>query len=98
MEILRLRLGLASYKLRTGQTSVPLDDLQARPLPLTGTAAAAAARSSSTSSSPAATVENTPSNSQESVDARQDLGNSQDDDCAEDVVVATPPTAAGAEL
>jgi hypothetical protein len=32
-EILRLRLGLASYKLRTGQTSVPLDDLQLKPLP-----------------------------------------------------------------
>ncbi|KAH8895175.1 hypothetical protein GQ53DRAFT_839515 [Thozetella sp. PMI_491] len=32
-EILRLRLGLASYKLRTGQTDVPLDQLQMRPLP-----------------------------------------------------------------
>lgn len=32
-EILRLRLGLASYKLRTGQTAVPLADLQPRPLP-----------------------------------------------------------------
>ncbi|KEY64842.1 hypothetical protein S7711_08850 [Stachybotrys chartarum IBT 7711] len=32
-EILRLRLGLASYKLRTGQTTVPLADLQVRPLP-----------------------------------------------------------------
>jgi hypothetical protein len=32
-EILRLRLGLASYKLRTGQTSVPLADLQLKPLP-----------------------------------------------------------------
>ncbi|KAG5927125.1 hypothetical protein E4U42_002574 [Claviceps africana] len=32
-EILRLRLGLASYKLRTGQTGVPLADLQRRPLP-----------------------------------------------------------------
>ncbi|KAM4057117.1 whi5 like domain-containing protein [Hirsutella rhossiliensis] len=33
VEILRLRLGLASYKLRTGQTTVPLADLQPRPLP-----------------------------------------------------------------
>ncbi|KAG6068256.1 hypothetical protein E4U32_001331 [Claviceps aff. humidiphila group G2b] len=32
-EILRLRLGLASYKLRTGQTNVPLADLQHKPLP-----------------------------------------------------------------
>ncbi|KAG6006662.1 hypothetical protein E4U21_006807 [Claviceps maximensis] len=32
-EILRLRLGLASYKLRTGQTGVPLADLQQKPLP-----------------------------------------------------------------
>ncbi|KAL6866931.1 hypothetical protein J3F83DRAFT_94989 [Trichoderma novae-zelandiae] len=32
-EILRLRLGLAGYKLRTGQTSVPLSQLQRRPLP-----------------------------------------------------------------
>ncbi|QPH02296.1 hypothetical protein C2857_006505 [Epichloe festucae Fl1] len=32
-EILRLRLGLASYKLRTGQTGVPLADLQHKPLP-----------------------------------------------------------------
>ncbi|KAG5985876.1 hypothetical protein E4U54_005749 [Claviceps lovelessii] len=32
-EILRLRLGLACYKLRTGQTGVPLADLQRKPLP-----------------------------------------------------------------
>jgi hypothetical protein len=32
-QILRLRLGLASYKVRTGQTSVPLADLQMKPLP-----------------------------------------------------------------
>ncbi|KAK5989939.1 hypothetical protein PT974_08202 [Cladobotryum mycophilum] len=32
-EILRLRLGLASYKLRTGQTSIPLSQLQPKPLP-----------------------------------------------------------------
>ncbi|OAQ70089.1 whi5 like domain-containing protein [Pochonia chlamydosporia 170] len=32
-EILRLRLGLASYKVRTGQTTVPLADLQRKPLP-----------------------------------------------------------------
>ncbi|KAG8424429.1 hypothetical protein J3458_001221 [Metarhizium acridum] len=31
--ILRLRLGLASYKVRTGQTTVPLADLQRKPLP-----------------------------------------------------------------
>ncbi|RYP06247.1 hypothetical protein DL764_003261 [Monosporascus ibericus] len=31
-EILRLRLGLASYKVRTGQTDVPLERLQIRPL------------------------------------------------------------------
>ncbi|RYP69410.1 hypothetical protein DL770_008247 [Monosporascus sp. CRB-9-2] len=31
-EILRLRLGLASYKVRTGQTDVPLERLQVRPL------------------------------------------------------------------
>ncbi|KAM0482288.1 hypothetical protein ACHAPX_002804 [Trichoderma viride] len=32
-EILRLRLGLAGYKLRTGQTTIPLSELQRRPLP-----------------------------------------------------------------
>jgi hypothetical protein len=32
-EILRLRLGLASYKVRTGQTDVPLEDLVCKPLP-----------------------------------------------------------------
>ncbi|EHK41407.1 hypothetical protein TRIATDRAFT_321632 [Trichoderma atroviride IMI 206040] len=32
-EILRLRLGLAGYKLRTGQTTIPLSKLQHRPLP-----------------------------------------------------------------
>ncbi|KAL7819345.1 hypothetical protein V8C44DRAFT_317777 [Trichoderma aethiopicum] len=32
-EILRLRLGLAGYKLRTGQTSVPLSELKHKPLP-----------------------------------------------------------------
>ncbi|KAI5465468.1 hypothetical protein BGZ63DRAFT_399931 [Mariannaea sp. PMI_226] len=33
VEILRLRLSLANYKVRTGQTNVPLADLQPRPLP-----------------------------------------------------------------
>ncbi|KAI0537341.1 hypothetical protein GGR58DRAFT_502313 [Xylaria digitata] len=32
-EILRLRLGLASYKVKTNQTDVPLERLQVRPLP-----------------------------------------------------------------
>lgn len=32
-EILRLKLGLASYKVRTGQTDVPLAELVAKPLP-----------------------------------------------------------------
>lgn len=32
-QILRLRLGLASYKVRTGQTDVALADLQLLPLP-----------------------------------------------------------------
>ncbi|KAI1393225.1 uncharacterized protein F4822DRAFT_383988 [Hypoxylon trugodes] len=32
-ETLRLRLGLASYKVRTGQTDVPLDQLKVKPLP-----------------------------------------------------------------
>ncbi|KAI0201496.1 hypothetical protein F4808DRAFT_459983 [Astrocystis sublimbata] len=32
-EILRLRLGLASYKVRTNQADVPLERLQVRPLP-----------------------------------------------------------------
>ncbi|KAI1312145.1 hypothetical protein F5Y03DRAFT_265599 [Xylaria venustula] len=32
-EILRLRLGLASYKVKTNQTDVPLEKLQVRPLP-----------------------------------------------------------------
>ncbi|KAL2155907.1 hypothetical protein VTH82DRAFT_649 [Thermothelomyces myriococcoides] len=43
-EILRLRLGLASYKVRTGQTDVPLDRLEAR---VAGAAAAHARRSAS---------------------------------------------------
>ncbi|KAK0711628.1 hypothetical protein B0H67DRAFT_646983 [Lasiosphaeris hirsuta] len=34
-EIIRLRLGLANYKVRTGQTDVPLDQLQMRPIPRT---------------------------------------------------------------
>ncbi|CAJ2506867.1 Uu.00g080530.m01.CDS01 [Anthostomella pinea] len=32
-ETLRLRLGLASYKVRTGQTDVPLERLQVKPIP-----------------------------------------------------------------
>ncbi|KAI0429185.1 hypothetical protein F5Y09DRAFT_264701 [Xylaria sp. FL1042] len=36
-EILRLRLGLAGYKVKTNQTDVPLDKLQVRPLPGRGT-------------------------------------------------------------
>ncbi|KAH7354155.1 hypothetical protein B0T11DRAFT_320960 [Plectosphaerella cucumerina] len=32
-QILRLRLGLANYKVRTGQTDVPLERLQVRPVP-----------------------------------------------------------------
>ncbi|KAK0738284.1 hypothetical protein B0T18DRAFT_394601 [Schizothecium vesticola] len=32
-DILRLRLGLANYKVRTGQTDVPLERLQRRPIP-----------------------------------------------------------------
>ncbi|KAL6925151.1 hypothetical protein ACHAPO_002098 [Fusarium lateritium] len=32
-ETLRLRLSLANYKVRTGQTTVPLSELQQRPLP-----------------------------------------------------------------
>lgn len=32
-EILKLKLGLASYKVRTGQTDVPLSQLVAKPLP-----------------------------------------------------------------
>lgn len=32
-EILRLRLSLATYKVKTGQTDVPLDKLQVRPVP-----------------------------------------------------------------
>ncbi|KAK4115176.1 hypothetical protein N656DRAFT_842966 [Canariomyces notabilis] len=35
-EILRLRLELASYKVRTNQTDVPLDELQVRPVPVSG--------------------------------------------------------------
>ncbi|KAI0527882.1 hypothetical protein F5B22DRAFT_640858 [Xylaria bambusicola] len=33
VEILRLRLGLASYKVKTNQTDVPLERLQKRPIP-----------------------------------------------------------------
>jgi hypothetical protein len=49
-EILRLRLGLASYKLRTGQTTVPLADLQVRPLPPRTRSAPSASRVFATSS------------------------------------------------
>lgn len=56
VEILRLRLGLASYKLRTGQVSVPLADLQARPLPPAA----------------APTVEHTPDSSQGSGSSSQE--------------------------
>ncbi|KAJ6446667.1 whi5 like domain-containing protein [Purpureocillium lavendulum] len=38
-EILRLRLGLASYKVRTGQVAVPLADLRHLPLPSAAVAA-----------------------------------------------------------
>ena len=43
-QILRLRLSLASYKLRTGQTAVPLADLQPVPLPALPAAGASASR------------------------------------------------------
>lgn len=45
-EILRLRLGLANYKVRTGQTDVPLERLQHRPIP--GNSRAPPARRNST--------------------------------------------------
>ena len=64
VEILRLRLGLASYKLRTGQVSVPLADLQARPLP----------------PPPASTVEHTPDNSQGGGSSAQDSSQEHDED------------------
>ncbi|XWW97471.1 hypothetical protein V2A60_005453 [Cordyceps javanica] len=88
MEIIRLRLGLASYKLRTGQVEVPLADLQPRPLP------AAASLS-------AATVENTPESSQGgATQEEQDEGEEQGEEQAEEgeegeeeveVIEATPP-------
>ena len=52
-EILRLRLGLASYKLKTGQTDLPLDQLQMRPLPGLRRTQSLTARSSSGLISPA---------------------------------------------
>ncbi|KAM3530473.1 hypothetical protein NHJ13051_001306 [Beauveria bassiana] len=70
VEILRLRLGLASYKLRTGQVSVPLADLQARPLP-----AAAGIMAS--------TAENTPESSQDAAAMRQDNNDEKEDVIAE---------------
>ncbi|KAK3380288.1 hypothetical protein B0T24DRAFT_675997 [Lasiosphaeria ovina] len=50
-EILRLRLGLANYKVRTGQTDVPLEQLQVRPLPPLSFGAGRSSSSSSGSSS-----------------------------------------------
>ncbi|KAK3375426.1 hypothetical protein B0H63DRAFT_526675 [Podospora didyma] len=46
-EILRLRLGLAHYKVRTGQTDVPLERLQLRPLPISLPASSSSSSSSS---------------------------------------------------
>lgn len=47
-EILRLRLGLAGYKLRTGQTTIPLSKLQHRPLPPATTTTTTRKRASTT--------------------------------------------------
>ncbi|OAA80668.1 cyclin-dependent kinase [Akanthomyces lecanii RCEF 1005] len=77
IEILRLRLGLASYKLRTGQVSVPLADLQARPLPPPPAAS---------------TVEHTPDNSQGGGSSAQDSSQEQDED-VEVVAATPPPAA-----
>lgn len=59
-EILRLRLGLASYKVRTGQISVPLADLQAKPIPRTFSPA-----------SPAVEVSSSPQQTQEQQSTQQ---------------------------
>ncbi|KAJ6787662.1 hypothetical protein PWT90_08818 [Aphanocladium album] len=66
VEILRLRLGLASYKLRTGQISIPLADLQARPLPAPGVAAPM--------------VESTPESSQGNDDEQDDEEEREEED------------------
>ncbi len=78
IEILRLRLGLASYKLRTGQVSVPLADLQARPLP----------------PPPASTVEHTPDNSQGGGSSAQDSSQEQDEDVEVVAATPPPAAAA----
>ncbi|KAM3445476.1 hypothetical protein NHJ13734_000389 [Beauveria thailandica] len=70
VEILRLRLGLASYKLRTGQVSVPLADLQARPLPIAAGMVAP-------------TAENTPESSQDAAATRQVDDDEKEDVIAE---------------
>ncbi|OAA50132.1 cyclin-dependent kinase [Beauveria brongniartii RCEF 3172] len=70
VEILRLRLGLASYKLRTGQVSVPLADLQARPLPVAAGVVAP-------------TAENTPESSQNAAATRQVDDDEKEDVIAE---------------
>ncbi|KAM3501026.1 hypothetical protein MY10362_005891 [Beauveria mimosiformis] len=70
VEILRLRLGLASYKLRTGQVSVPLADLQARPLPVAAGVVVP-------------TAENTPESSQDAAATRQVDDDEKEDVIAE---------------
>ncbi|KAM3515187.1 hypothetical protein MY11210_001199 [Beauveria gryllotalpidicola] len=77
VEILRLRLGLASYKLRTGQVSVPLADLQARPLPVAAGMVAP-------------TAENTPESSQDAAVTRQDDDDEKEDVIAETPPAAEP--------
>lgn len=67
-EILRLRLGLASYKVRTGQISVPLADLQAKPIPRTFSLA-----------SPAVEVSSSPQQTQEPQSTQQ-TSTQEDDD------------------
>ncbi len=75
-EILRLRLGLASYKLRTGQVSIPLADLQAKPLP---------ARFASPASG---TMASTPTSSPDEAEAEAEEGKDAEQD---EVIAATPP-------
>mgnify|MGYP000238703594 CR=1 FL=1 len=80
-EILRLRLGLASYKVRTGQEAVPLAEL--RPLPLSPagrrTVRVQSPAPSHTTAAAAAADENHAKNKERDEDEGEDEDNDDDD-------------------
>lgn len=83
-EILRLRLGLANYKVRTGQTDVPLERLEVRPIPglvsLRREVTASQSAPSSQESRSTSDVTNDASRDDKAPEASQESNKSQKDD------------------